>query len=64
MNSRDFQVGDRVEHPEFGEGLVLDSRGKGDAATVVVAFPDKSQRKLMVRFANLKLIGSQTPEAS
>jgi PcrA/UvrD helicase-like protein len=64
MNSRDFQVGDRVEHPEFGAGLVLESKGKGETATVVVAFPDKSQRKLMVRFANLKLVGSEAPEAS
>ena len=33
-DQRDFQVGDRVQHPEFGDGLVLETRGSGEQASV------------------------------
>ncbi|MBI4364074.1 MAG: hypothetical protein HY568_01465 [Candidatus Latescibacteria bacterium] len=56
MNDRDYQVGDRVQHPEFGEGMVLETRGRGEDASVVVSFSDKSQRRLKVRFARLTLL--------
>jgi DNA helicase-2/ATP-dependent DNA helicase PcrA len=56
MNQRDFQVGDRVRHPEFGIGLVLEALGKGEQAAVIVSFDDKSRRKLAVRFAKLTLV--------
>ncbi len=61
MNEREYQVGDRVQHPEFGEGLVLETKGRGEGAVVVVSFKDKSQRKLVVRLAKLSLL--QAPEA-
>ena len=53
MNDRDFEVGYWVRHPEFGDGLILESRGGGESASVLVSFPDKSQRRLMVKFARL-----------
>ena len=53
MNDRDFQVGDWVRHPEFGDGLILESRGGGESASVLVSFPDNSRRRLMVKFARL-----------
>ncbi len=53
---RDFQVGDKVQHPEFGEGLVLEARGSGDKASVLVSFDDKTRRKLAVKFAKLTLL--------
>jgi len=56
MSERDFQVGDRVNHPDFGVGLVLEALGKGEQAAVVVSFDDKVRRKLAVRFAKLKLV--------
>lgn len=56
MNEREYQVGDRVQHPEFGEGLVLETRGHGADASVLVSFKDKSQRRLVVRFAKLTLL--------
>ena len=63
MDERDFQVGDRVQHTEFGDGLVLETRGKGDQASVVVSFDDKTRRKLAVRFARLTLLApAQTRE--
>jgi hypothetical protein len=56
MNERDFQVGDWVRHPEFGDGLILESKGGGESASVLVSFPDNSRRRLMVRFARLSLL--------
>ena len=56
MNEREYQVGDRVQHPEFGEGLVLEIRSRGEDASVVVSFKDKSQRRLVVRLARLTLV--------
>ncbi|HYR52006.1 MAG TPA: hypothetical protein VET83_05270 [Candidatus Dormibacteraeota bacterium] len=62
-DQRDFQVGDKVQHPEFGDGLVLESRGSGDKASVLVSFDDKVKRKLSVRFAKLTLLApAQTRE--
>lgn len=55
-DQRDFQVGDRVQHPEFGDGLVLEARGSGEQASLLVSFDDKMKRKLLVRFAKLTLV--------
>jgi len=60
-DQRDFQVGDRVQHPEFGLGLVLESRGSGDQASLLVSFDDKTKRKLVVRFAKLTLLAAAAP---
>ena len=55
-DQRDFQVGDQVQHPEFGDGLVLEARGSGDVASLLVSFDDKIKRRLAVRFAKLTLL--------
>jgi len=55
-DQRDFQVGDKVQHPEFGDGLVLEARGSGEKASVLVSFDDKTKRKLAVKFAKLTLL--------
>ena len=64
MNERDLQVGDWVRHPEFGDGLILDARGAGDAASVLVSFPDKSQRRLVIKFARLSRLEAPAGQAS
>lgn len=56
MESVEFHVGDRVSHPQFGDGLVLDAKGRGEEATLLVSFADQGQRKLKVRLARLTLI--------
>lgn len=53
---RDFQVGDKVQHVEFGDGLVLETKGGGDQASLLVSFDDKVKRRLLVRFAKLTLL--------
>ena len=60
-DQRDFQVGDKVQHPEFGDGLVLESKGSGEQASLLVSFDDKTKRRLVVRFAKLTLL---TPAAA
>jgi DNA helicase II / ATP-dependent DNA helicase PcrA len=55
-DQRDYQVGDKVQHPEFGDGLVLETKGSGDLASVLVSFDDKLKRRLAVRFAKLTLL--------
>jgi hypothetical protein len=59
MNERNFQVGDWVRHPEFGDGLILESKGGGESASVLVSFPDNSRRRLMLKFAKLSLLEPQ-----
>jgi DNA helicase-2/ATP-dependent DNA helicase PcrA len=61
MESTEFHVGDRVMHPQFGEGLVLDAKGKGEDVTLVVSFSGHGQRKLLVRLARLTLVQRTTP---
>lgn len=56
-------MGDRVNHKTFGDGLVLETSGGGDNKSVVVSFSsDKSQRKLMLRFAKLSKVEREEAE--
>ncbi len=57
-DQRDFQVGDRVQHAEFGDGLVLETKGSGEKASLLVSFDDKVKRRLAVRFAGLSLLAA------
>jgi DNA helicase-2/ATP-dependent DNA helicase PcrA len=59
-----FRVGDRVSHKTFGEGLVLETLGQGDDQSVVVSFSaDRSQRKLMLKFAKLSKVEREEAQA-
>jgi hypothetical protein len=60
MDEQSFHVGDWVRHPEFGDGLVLEAKGAGESASVLVSFPDNTRRRLMVRFARLSRL--EAPE--
>ena len=61
MESTEFHVGDRVNHPQFGEGLVLEMRGRGEETTLTVSFSDQSQRRLKLRLARLTLVARNEP---
>ena len=61
MGAIEFHVGDRVHHPQFGDGLVLEAHGKGDDATLLVSFAGQSRRKLKVRLARLTLVARNPP---
>jgi DNA helicase-2/ATP-dependent DNA helicase PcrA len=50
-----FAPGDRVRHPRFGEGIVVNSKGRGGDEEVIVAFAGKAGiKRLMASFAGLE----------
>jgi DNA helicase-2/ATP-dependent DNA helicase PcrA len=49
--------GTRVEHSKFGEGKVLSLEGRGEQAKATVFFKGIGQKKLMLKFAGLRVIG-------
>jgi len=55
MSEQAFKVGNKVEHPSFGKGMVLNCQGLGDNEIVTVVFDQKEVgiKKLMVKLAKL-----------
>jgi DNA helicase-2/ATP-dependent DNA helicase PcrA len=51
-----LQVGRRVAHAKFGEGVVLDYEGQGRHARVQVNFEQAGCKWLVVEFANLRTL--------
>jgi DNA helicase-2/ATP-dependent DNA helicase PcrA len=51
---RRHQLGQRVQHGKFGEGVVLKFEGAGDSARVQVNFSNAGTKWLVVSFANLQ----------
>jgi DNA helicase-2/ATP-dependent DNA helicase PcrA len=50
----EFRAGQRVRHPKFGEGIVIESRLQRDDEEVSVVFEDVGIKRLLVSFAGLK----------
>jgi len=48
-----FCLGQRVQHPKFGEGVVLNAEGQGNNARVQVNFEAAGAKWLVVAYANL-----------
>jgi DNA helicase-2/ATP-dependent DNA helicase PcrA len=48
-----FRLGQRVLHPKFGEGVVLNAEGQGNGARVQVNFEAAGAKWLVVAYANL-----------
>ena len=49
-------LGQRVLHPKFGEGVVLNREGAGEHARVQVNFSRHGAKWLVVAYARLELI--------
>ena len=49
-------MGDRVKHPIFGEGLVVNYEGQGPQARVQVNFDDAGTKWLVLSFAKLEVL--------
>ena len=49
-----FQDGDRVRHPQFGEGVVLNSKALGDDEEVTVIFVSVGIKRCLVGFAGME----------
>ncbi|MCG6863650.1 MAG: DNA helicase II [Chromatiaceae bacterium] len=52
-----FQLGQRVLHPKFGEGTILNSEGKGASARIQVNFEDAGAKWLVLAYARLEPAG-------
>jgi DNA helicase-2/ATP-dependent DNA helicase PcrA len=51
-----LHVGAEVRHPTFGEGVVLDVEGAGDATRVSVRFRRAGTKRLMLKYAALECV--------
>ena len=49
-----FQVGQRVRHAKFGEGVVIESRADGSDEEIAIAFKKSGIKHLLASFANLE----------
>ena len=49
-----LRVGDDVEHPAFGEGIILEIRGEGDRAEATIRFQGAGTKHLSLAWAPLK----------
>ncbi len=49
-----FSLGQRVRHPQFGEGTIMDAEGVGAHARVHVNFEDAGPKWLVLAFAQLQ----------
>ncbi len=49
-------IGAQVQHPSFGEGIVLSMEGSGDAIRVTVQFRLAGTKRLMLKYAALQTI--------
>ena len=47
-------VGQRVNHPTYGVGTVLDVEGEGPDRKITVSFPGYGRKKLVERYARLE----------
>ncbi|MDR0972101.1 MAG: UvrD-helicase domain-containing protein [Bacteroidales bacterium] len=56
LNLKDFTLGLRVYHEKFKEGKILSLEGEGDNMKADVDFENFGIKKLVLRFAKLKLI--------
>jgi DNA helicase-2/ATP-dependent DNA helicase PcrA len=54
--SSGFRLGQRVLHPKFGEGVVLNSEGSGAQARVQINFHEVGTKWLVLAYANLQTI--------
>jgi DNA helicase-2/ATP-dependent DNA helicase PcrA len=48
-----FGLGQRVLHPKFGEGTVLNAEGQGSSARIQVKFDAAGAKWLVLAYANL-----------
>jgi len=51
-----LKLGQRVQHPKFGDGVVLNYEGQGAQARVQVNFENEGSKWLVVAYANLQAV--------
>ena len=56
MEAGGFNLNQRVRHPMFGEGIIVNAEGGGAQARIQVAFDDGNERWLMMQYAKLEAV--------
>jgi len=51
-----YRTGQRVRHPSFGDGMIIESRGSGDDEIVVIAFEGTGIKRLAANMVELKVL--------
>lgn len=51
-----FKIGQRVNHPKFGEGIIINFEGNGEHARVQVKFNNVGSKWLVASFAKLEAV--------
>jgi DNA helicase-2/ATP-dependent DNA helicase PcrA len=54
LTETEFHAGDKVRHPAFGQGTVIESQIRGDDEEVTVAFVGRGIKKLVASLAKLE----------
>jgi len=52
-----FRTGRIVQHPTFGRGKILDTQGFGESLILEIMFTGRGVKKIMAKFAKLKVVG-------
>ena len=55
MKRTGIRAGSMIEHPRYGRGMVLRREGEGEDAKLTVSFPGHGLKKLIAKYAGLKL---------
>ena len=50
-----IRAGSTIEHPRYGRGMVLRREGEGEDAKLTISFPGHGLKKLIAKYAGLKL---------
>ncbi|MBV9440755.1 MAG: DUF3553 domain-containing protein [Candidatus Eremiobacteraeota bacterium] len=53
----DLSAGDKVRHPKWGEGTVVDVVGAGGDGLLTINFPNVGQKMVMLKYAPLEKVG-------
>jgi len=54
--SGELMLGVRVRHPSFGEGVLIDCEGSGDAVRITVSFDRAGIKRLMLKYAPIEIL--------
>lgn len=55
-NGNTFTVGQCVEHPRFGLGEITQIESAGDSSKLTIRFDNSGEKKLLLKFAKLKIV--------
>jgi DNA helicase-2/ATP-dependent DNA helicase PcrA len=52
------KVGQRIHHPDFGEGKITDKEGSGTNTKITILFNTGSRKKLLLKYAPIQIINN------